>query len=467
MECLRPHNEQRAEGLTASRLGLICLCSMLALVLSACNKKTDDSTSHDQLGAYELVDSVAIQVSGINGENIKYGDYFSDTKKVWSGDRASQDGEEFGNFLVRLPVQIQVSDSQDDTLNIEDILGDNSFTWQRLELLRNDARQVGGDFEVEMPVVIRVSNSKRIKIDLEDVFGDNSFKWTVGLPSEADTTLEVGQLIGVGGPFRIDMSITIEVFDSEDIEIDVEDVLGDSQFTWVGGRRATSAFVGGSMDFDVPLSLRVERSDRVKINLEDTAGDMKFDWTVGESESLGSPISFDVTTSFIIDDSRDVNIDFEDQACDNICNWRVAGQNPMAPELSSSVSAVTPVEFRVTNSKRVKINSEDFFGDNRFVWASNFPQDARTGLDNSVSISAPVTFQVEISQDVNIDAEDVYGDNTFAWNPLDLGQASPLPASVHDVMGNVNRNEINSDSVTIEFANLNQGNQYLWGPPPN
>jgi hypothetical protein len=83
-----------------------------------------------------------------------------------------------------------------------------------------------------------------------------------------------------------------------------------------------------------------------------------------------------------------------------------------------------------------------------------------------VSASASATFQVEVSDDVTIDAEDVYGDNLFAWEPPGLDQASPLPPSVYEVVGAVSRDVVESDSVTIEFANLNRGNRYLWGPPP-
>ncbi|WP_162055908.1 hypothetical protein [Pontibacter pamirensis] len=452
-----------------NRLGILCLSLVLIFVLGACEDLedlVDKPTDNGQSGAYKLYESVGIQISGRSGENIQFGDYFSDMTEVWSGNRAAGDGTGFGDFRVTLPVNIEVSDSQDDTLIVKDIFGDNKFTWQRLESLSDQARRVGGVFEVDMPVLIRVSDSKRILIDVEDIFGDNSFTWTV---DTTDTILDVGQIVGgVGGPFRIAMSVTIEVFDSQDVEVDVEDVFCDMNFTWNGGAQSSASFVGGSMGIEMPLTFRVERSERVRINLEDTAGDMKLNWTAGGSEVVGGPIRFDVPTNFIVVNSRDVNIDFEDQAGDNILNWvlKGQGQNPTPPQLNTPVTASTPAVFRVIDSRGVKINSEDFFGDNVFVWKGPFPQEARPGLDVAVSVWAPTTFEVKVSQDVNIDAEDVYGDNVFAWYPPNIDQASPLPASVYKVVGDVRRDVVGSDSVIIEFANLNKGNQYLWGPAP-
>lgn len=436
------------------------------LVLTAC-QETDNPTKNQQSGTYELYEAVDIRISGRTGETIQTGDFFSDTTLVWSGDRSVGDGAGFGDFRVSLPVTIDVTDCRDDTLNVEDIFGDNHFTWQNLELLDAAARRVGGTFEVDMPVVIRVTDSERILVDLEDIFGDNSFTWTVGQASGTDTTLQVGQLSGgVGGPFRIVMSVEVEIVDSEDIEIDVEDILSDNEFNWYGGVESAAAFVGGAFDIEVPLTFRVERSDRVRINLEDTAGDMLLDWTAGTSEGLGGPMRFDVPTSFVVADSRDVNIDFEDQAGDNILNWVLQEEGDIRPELNSSVTASATTEFRVTDGSRgVKINSEDFFSDNAFMWQGPLAQDARAGLDGAVSVSAPTTFRVAVSQGVNIDAEDVYGDNIFAWFPPSVDQASSLPASVYEVVGEVER-QVAGDSVTVEFANLNQGNQYLWGPKP-
>ncbi|MFD2514840.1 hypothetical protein ACFSRY_13270 [Pontibacter locisalis] len=456
-------------ALGLNRLGILCLSLVLMFVLGGCEDLVDilkptDRPNNGQSGAYRLHESVDIRISGKSGENIKFGDYFSDMTKVWSGNRAAGIGTGFGDFHVTLPVNIVVSDSQDDTLNIEDIFGDNKFTWQRLESLSDQARLVGGVFEVDMPVLIRVSDSKRILIDVEDIFGDNSFTWTV---DTTDTILDVGQIVGVGGPFRIAMSVTIEVFDSQDVEVDVEDVFCDMSFDWNGGAQSSAGFVGGSMGVEMPLTFRVERSERVRINLEDTAGDLKLNWTAGGSKVVGGPIRFDVPTNFIVVNSRDVNIDFEDQASDNILNWVLEGQgqNP-TPQLKTPVTASTPAVFRVTDSRGVKINSEDFFGDNVFVWKGPFPQEARTGLDGAVSVRAPTRFEVKVSQDVNIDAEDVYGDNVFAWYPPRIDQASPLPASVYKVVGDVRRDVVGSDSVIIEFANFNKGNQYLWGPAP-
>lgn len=432
------------------------------LILSSCNE-VDKQTDNRQSGAYDLYESVNIQLSGRTGETIKLGDFFSDTTLVWSGEKAAAGNMGFGDFRVSLPVTINISDCRDDTLNIEDIFGENNFTWQNLALLEDEARHVGGEFKVDMPVVIRVSQSKRIVIDLEDIFGDNSFTWTVSKNSETDKTLQVGQ---VGGPLRIVMSVKVEVLDSEDIEIDAEDVLCDNKFIWDGGEENLASSVGGSLDVEVPLTFRIEHSKGVRINLEDTAGDMTLEWTAGTSKGIGGPIRFDVPTSFIVVNSRNVNIDFEDQAGDNILNWVLEGQNSSPPELNSSVTASAPVVFRVTDgSNGVKINTEDFFSDNVFVWKGPFPQSARSSLDGSVSISAPTTFKVEASQDVNIDAEDVYGDNIFAWYPPAINQASPLPAAVYNVVGEVQR-QVDGDSVIVEFANLNKGNQYLWGPKP-
>ena len=160
-----------------------------------------------------------------------------------------------------------------------------------------------------------------------------------------------------------------------------------------------------------------------------------------------------------------MTVDFEDQGSDNIFTWTVGGEGGVT-ELSSSVAVETPTTFRVVDSQRVEINGEDFFGDNVLVWAGPFSDDARAGLAGSVSALVSTTFQVEGGGDVSIDAEDVYGDNLFVWDPLDLDQTSPLPASVHGVVGDVSRNVAESDSVTIQFANLNQGNRYLLGPPP-
>ena len=448
---------------------MILLAVLCAVVLGACDSDTSGvaAQSDPPPGAYELVDSVSLRISGRNNDTIDAGDFFSDMTMVWSGDQIEGDGTDVGDFRVRLPVHVEVTDSERLTLNVEDIFGDNSFTWQRLESLSDPVRRVGGEFVVDMPVVVRVSDSQEILVDLEDVFGDNSFTWTVGTPSAQDTTLEVGRIGGgVGGPLRIRMSVTIEVVDSDVVEVDVEDIATDSRFAWVGGGRGAAASVGGSMRFEVPLTFRVERSVGVRINLEDTAGDLTLDWTVGASDGMGGPILFDVPTRFDVIGSRDVNIDFEDQGSDNIFTWTVDGGHGGAAELGSSVVAQTPAVFRVIDSPGVRINSEDFFGDNVFVWTGPFDPDARAGLDGAVSASASATFQVEDSNDVNIDAEDVYGDNLFAWNPLDVEQTSPLPASVYEVVGEVTRDVVTRDSVIVEFANLNRGNRYLWGPPP-
>ena len=444
-------------------LGWFALC---ILTVGGCDSELIDPTGRTT-GAYVLSDSVNLRFSGRTGDTIDAGDFFSDTTLLWSGDRIAGDGTEVGDVRVTLPVHIEVADGESVTLNIEDIFGDNQFTWQRLELLNDASRRVGGEFEVDMPVVIRVIGSQEVLVDLEDVFGDNAFTWTVGTPSGADSAIAVGAIPGrVGSALRIDMSVRLEVVDSEDIEIDVEDVVNDSRFTWVGGNRAEAAFVGGPMLFNVPLTFRVVRSERVRINLEDTAGDLALDWTAGASEGIGGPIRFDVPTTFEVANSRDVNIDYEDQGSDNIFTWTVDGTGAGAAELSSSVIARTPAVFRVIDSHDVKINSEDFFGDNVFVWTGPFPSTARDGLQGAVSASASATFRVDVSGDVNIDAEDVYGDNLYAWDPLDIAQASPLPGSVYDVVGDVTREVMASDSVIIEFANLNMGNRYLWGPPP-
>lgn len=446
------------------RLFLLTLTSLA--LFAGCDTDATERTDRPT-GAYALADSVTLRISGRTDETVDAGDFFSDTTVVWSGDQIGGDGTGVGDVRVTLPVHIEVTDGENVTLNIEDIFGDNEFTWQRLESLDDQARRVGGEFEVDMPVVIRVSDSQGVLIDLEDVFGDNSFTWTVGTPSEEGGVLEAHQIVGgVGGPFRLNMSVTIEVVDSQDVEVDVEDVVNDSRFAWAGGDRGSAAFVGGPMRFEVPLTFRVERSERVRINLEDTAGDLTFDWTAGTSESVGGPVRFDVPTTFDVVGSRDVNIDFEDQGSDNIFTWTVGEQDDTAPELSSAVVAQTPAVFRVVDSQGVRINSEDFFGDNVFVWTGPFPPEARAGLDGAVLATASATFQVEVSGGVNIDAEDVYGDNLFAWDPLGLDQTSPLPASVYEVVGGVTRNVVESDSVTIEFANRNQGNQYLYGPPP-
>lgn len=431
------------------------------IVLSSCD--VDRQINTQRSGAYELYESVDLEFSGRTGETINLGDFFSDTTLVWSGGRAAGESLGFGDFRVSLPVTINATNCRDLTLNIEDIFGDNIFSWQHSAFRGDDARSVGGKFEVDMPVVIRVSNSERILIDLEDIFGDNSFTWTVGKSSKANRTFEVGE---VGGPLRIVMSVKVEVLDSEDIEIDVEDVLCDNEFNYDGGDKNSATFVGGSLDMEVPLTFQVERSERVRINLEDVAGDMTLDWIAGSSEGIGGPLQFDVPTTFIVKNSQDVNIDFEDQAGDNILNYVLNGQDNSPPVLNSSVTASTPVVFRVTDgSRNVKINSEDFFSDNLLVWKAPFARDARSRLDGSISISAPTTFKVEASHDVSIDVEDVYGDNIFAWSPPAIDQASPLPASVYEVTGEVQR-EVDGSSVIIEFANLNQGNQYLWGPEP-
>lgn len=453
----------------SSSARVLFLCFVYVSILGGCD--SDSTRGGGQMdpapGVYVLDDSVDLRISGRNDETVDAGDFYSDTTVVWSGDQIVGDEASVGDFRVTLPVHIEVTDSDSVTLNVEDIFGDNSFTWQHLESLSEQVRRVGGEFEVDMPVVIRVSDSQGILVDLEDVFGDNSFTWTVGTPAEDDATLEVGQIGGgVGGPLRIDMSVTVEVVDSEDVEVDVEDVVSDSRFAWVGGDQSAAAFVGGSMHFEVPLTFRVERSVGVRINLEDTVGDLTLDWTAGASEDIGGPIRFDVPTRFIVVGSRDVNIDFEDQAGDNIFTWTVDERDADVSELSSSVVAQTPAVFRVIDSQEVRLNSEDFFGDNWFAWTGQFPEDARTGLDGAVSASASATFQVEGSGGVNIDAEDVYGDNLYAWDPLDVDQTSPLPASVYEVVGNVTRDVVDSDSVIVEFANLNQGNRYLWGPPP-
>jgi hypothetical protein len=451
------------------RFRMFFLSVVYVFILGGCDNDASGGGGQmgPPLGAYVLADSVVLRISDRNDETIDAGDFYSDTTLVWSGDEIAGDGASVGDFRVTLPVHIEVTDSENVTLNIEDIFGDNTFTWQHLESLNDQARRVGGAFEVDMPVVIRVSDSQGILVDLEDVFGDNSFTWTVGTPSEEDAMLEVGQIRGgVGSPLSISMSVTIEVLDSQDIEVDVEDVASDSQFMWGGGDQGAATLVGGPMQFEVPLTFRVERSEGVRINLEDTAGDLTLDWTAGSSEDVGGPIRFDVPTSFIVVGSRDVNIDFEDQGSDNIFTWTVDEQDAEAPELSSSVVALTPAVFRVIDSQGVAINSEDFFGDNYFAWTGPFTPDARLGLDGAVSASASAEFRVEGSEGVNIDAEDVYGDNLFAWDPLDLDQVSPLPASVYEVIGEEVRDVVDSERVTIEFANLNRGNQYLWGPPP-
>lgn len=429
------------------------------LTLNSCYM--DKLTGSPQSGNYELYDSVEIQIENRVEETLKFGDFFSDTTIVWKGNLNPRNGTSFGNFRVSLPVTIDVKDSRDLTLNIEDIFGDNIFTWQNLALPRDEG--IGGEFIVDMPVVIRVSNSKKILVDLEDIFSDNFFTWTAGKNLKGRKNFEVGQ---VGGPVRIAMSVKLEVVDSEDIEIDLEDIVCDNEFSYEGGEQNSATLVGGSFDIEVPLTFQVERSKGVRINLEDTAGDMTLDWIAGSSESIGGPLIFDVPTSFIVEDSDDVNIDFEDQAGDNVLNWVLKRTEALPPELKTSLTASAAATFSVTNGSRgVKINSEDFFSDNLFVWKGPFEQDARSGLDGSVSISAPTTFWVEASQDVNIDAEDVYGDNIFVWSPFSIDQASSLPASVYEVVGEVQRN-VDGESIIIEFANLNNGNQYLWGPEP-
>ena len=453
---------ERRERVARAPHWLLVLC---IFTFSGCDSESA-SPSDRTPGAYVLSDSVDLRYSDRTDETIDAGDFFSDTTVVWSADQFGSGTTGFGDVHVTLPVNIEVTGGENVTLNVEDVFGDNQFTWQRLESLSDEAWRVGGEVEVDMPVVIRVSDSRAVLVDLEDVFGDNSFTWTVGTPAGADATLAVGQISGgVGGPFQISMSVTVEVVDSEDVEVDVEDVLNDSRFTWVGGDRGAAAFVGGPMRFEVPLTFRVERSERVRINLEDTAGDLTLDWIAGVGDSVGGPVRFDVPTTFDVVDSRDVNIDFEDQGGDNIFTWTVDGPEAGPTELTSSVAVRTPAEFRVVDSRGVKVNSEDFFGDNVFVWTGPFPSGARPGLDGSVSASASATFQVEVSDDVTIDAEDVYGDNLFAWEPTGLDQASPLPPSVYEVVGAVSRDVVESDSVTIEFANLNRGNRYLWGPP--
>lgn len=436
------------------------LILILLLTLTSCD--LDGQINTRQSGAYELYDSVDIEIAGRTGDTIQPGDFFSDMTFSRSGGRGPGD-DTFGDFRVSLPVTINVTDSRDLTLNIEDIFGDNIFTWQSPALGGNNSRPVGGEFEVDMPVLIRIANSQRILIDLEDIFGDNSFTWTVGKNSKAKKTFEVGE---VGGPLRITMSVKFEVVDSQDVEIDVEDILCDNEFNWNGGEENSAAFVGGMLDMEVPLTFQVERSEGVRINLEDSAGDMTLDWIAGSSKGIGGPLRFDVPSQFIVEDSRDVNIDFEDQAGDNILNYVLEVQDSSPPELESSLTATTRTLFRVTDGSRgVKINSEDFFSDNLIVWKAPFGQEARAGLDNSFSINASTIFEVEESRDINIDAEDVYGDNIFAWSPPSITEASSLPESVYEVMGEVRR-EVNGERVIIEFANLNQGNQYLWGPEP-
>lgn len=434
---------------------------ILLLIFTSCDLDGQNNTR--QSGAYGLYDAVDIEITGRTGDTIKPGDFFSDQTFTRKGGRGSGD-ENFGNFHVSLPVTINVTDSRDITLNIEDIFGDNIFTWQSQALDGNNTRPIGGKFEVDMPVLIRVSKSERILIDLEDIFGDNSFTWTVGKNNNAKKIFEVGE---VGGPVKIVMSIKFEVVDSEEVEIDVEDVLCDNEFNWNGGERNPAAFVGGMLDMEVPLSFRIVRSENVRINLEDSAGDMTLDWIAGSSKGIGGPLRFDVPTEFIVEDSRDVNIDFEDQAGDNVLNYVLEVQDSSAPKLISSLIASTQTEFRVTNgSRNVKINSEDFFSDNLVVWKAPFAREARDGLNNTISVNASAVFDIDESHDINIDAEDVYGDNIFAWSPPTVDKASSLQESVHEVIGEVQR-EVNGEKVIIEFANLNQGNQYLWGPEPD
>ena len=167
------------------------LFALCALAFSGCDSESSGQADAAP-GAYVLSDSVDLRFRGRTGETINAGDFFSDTTVVWSADQMEGNATSFGDFRVTLPVDIEVAGGENVTLNVEDVFGDNQFTWQRLEALNDEDRRVGGEFEVDMPVVIRVSDSRGVVVNLEDVFGDNSFTWTVGTPSGADATLAVG-----------------------------------------------------------------------------------------------------------------------------------------------------------------------------------------------------------------------------------------------------------------------------------
>ena len=440
----------------------------LVILLTACAADAGDPDPHDAAptgaeGAYVLEESVDITHVGRVGENATFGDYFSDTTLVFSGDRSDPAGG-FGDFRVSLPVNITVEGCRDDTLNIEDIFGDNRFTWRRLGALGDDARAVGGAFTVDMPVRIRVAGSERVLVDLEDIFSDNFFTWTVDTADASGEQAAFGG--GVGGAVRVEMPVSIEVADSEDVEVDVEDVFCDSEFDWTAGSRGATTQLGGPIAVGLELAVRVENSRRVNVNLEDTAGDLTVDYRAGRADTVGGPQAWRVPTAFTVVDSRDVNIDFEDQASDNVLNWRVEREGAAPVRLAGAVTVHSPATFRVRNSRGVKVNAEDFFGDNRTVWRGPFSAEARAGLEGAIAVTAPTTFDVDVSYDVNLDVEDTYGDNIYAWSPTGITEASALPTSVYAVTGDLTRAIAGGDSVVVEFANLNEGNRYLWGPEP-
>ena len=423
----------------------------------------------DDASKYTLDDRVRITVDDRHNETIEAGEFFSDIEHTRSGADA-------GNVRVVLPVEIEVNKSSDLTLNVEDIFGNNRFNWMYSETPDQTNLLVGGQIYVELPILIRVSNSTNVAIDLKDIFGDNQFGWKVETATSSSSqnsdkaipmTPQTFSRI-VGGPFVIDMSFTIEVVDSEVVEIDIEDVLSNSTFSWIGGKNAVCNQLGDEIEIELPIAFQVHRSKSIKINAEDTVGDLIFEWSCGNViNRIGGLVSFHTPAIFNIVDSIDVNIDFEDQASDNIFQWVAQNGSQATEHLGGSFSSLTTSKFRVVNSQQVTIDTEDFFGDNRFVWAVEQDSDSSDLTANPFSVDASVLFEVEGSDEVNLNVEDVYGNNLFVRQPGFLASVFTLSEAEPTILDTVSRDVVNTSDVTIEFASVNQGNRYLIGPVPD